>query len=162
MWKKENKTLAGLRLCYYKDFKVKKIYFESFEDFEKNLISKIRSSDRSVKDQKIEAIAKLEQNKHKNFLSIITLILSFTGLIISSLFNIANNETLGVIALIAMLLIELLYVLIIQAGGLHRKTYENISYYTIKLQCIEEIEKDSKEKRCEDGWQKVKYSIKAL
>lgn len=164
MKKKENKTLTGLRICYNKDFKCQKIYFESFETFEKELIDSIKSSDRSVKDQKIEAMAKLEQNKHRNHMSRIAMIVSFISLIVTFFIKfldtemIPDNETFATAVYMLICLILVVETIVLIAGDLNKRIYEKISYYTIKLNCIEKIEKDRKivvRRRLRKG--KIKY-----
>lgn len=164
MKKKENKTLIGLRLCYNKDFKSKEICFASFEVFERELIDSIKSSDRSIKDQKIEAIAKLEQNKHRNHMSRIAMIISFISLLVTFFTKyldtemILDNEIFATAAYMLICLILIVEIMVLIAGDLNKRIYENISYYTIKLNCIEKIEKDKKiavRRRLEKG--KIKY-----
>lgn len=147
--------------CHYLKRKLKgdfkKDCSNEFEKLKKEIIDKIKKSKRSVEDQKIEAIAKIEEKKNNQMLSTIATSLSFSGLafsLISLIFqvvdkmpteqvvkNLENKIDVLRILIIALIIIG---VILFVVFGIQKSNYKTISYYTVKLYCIECIEENNK------------------
>ena len=135
-------TLENLKYCLQKDF----VDDESlkFEDIEKQIMKKIKDK-KSLSGVKLETIAKIEEYKNRQLISGFALLVSLVGIELSLLLNGFERGTteFAINFGVATLCVLVLVIHIIIAVNQHVKNYKYISYYTIKLRCIEKIEKEN-------------------
>lgn len=139
-------TLENLTDNFNNDFKEDKS--SDFLDLEKQIIEKVKLYD-SLQGTKLETIAKIEEHKNKQLISGFSLLLSVVSIEFSLLSNVFEKGSFGY-SLCLVISFILLVVLVIQVAiaiNQHVKNYKLISYYTVKLHCIEKIEKEQNEKK---------------
>lgn len=142
--KETDLTFDNLNEIYQKDFKTEEV--ESYDELKFKIISSIKNFEkiRSLESQKIEAMAKIEENSFKNIFERANLIVSFTIMGISIITAWKLSENFFIIFIIALLYF-LVNAVIFVAQRRQEDAYKKISYYRIKLYCIEEIEKERQE-----------------
>lgn len=140
---------------YQKDFNLPDP--ETSLAFETQLVYAIQHCNRSLEEQKTEAIAKIELGRQGNETSLVSLILSFTAISISVLFNMVNMlaaESAELVAIISSLtLLAVLYFTIKLALKQQNKRCESCAYYAVKLEHIEKLKKEmeeTQEKTCKN------------
>lgn len=146
---KTEKTLNNLLKIYRKDFPNKNIF--SYEELEKEIIKSIKESERSIKEHKIEAIAKKVEEENRQAVGqmalIVSLITSFLSLFNSILFFSMDDRSANYSHLIVVLLfLFLLYITVFIGNEIQTKSKNIAAYYTVKLYCIEIIEKENRVK----------------
>ena len=133
MIKVDNKdTLKNLIKYAQEDFKGT---INTFEDFEVALEKHIKTCGRSIEDQKLEAISVLTEKKNDKSSERIAIGLAF-GSIAFSIFS----NGLEKIALIIISAILIIGIVLFMAFRFQIKNSKIVTYYTIKLHCIERIE----------------------
>lgn len=137
---------------YQKDFNLPDP--ETSLAFETQLVYAIQHCNRSLEEQKTEAIAKIELGRQGNETSLVSLILSFTAISISVLFNMVNMLAAELVAIISSLtLLAVLYFTIKLALKQQNKRCESCAYYAVKLEHIEKLKKEmeeTQEKTCKN------------
>lgn len=117
-----------------------------FENFTHQLKKNILASKRSLEDQRVEAMAILEKNKHKQLLSLISICISVISLTCSFMLNAFGDETKWIILFVYCFLLFTLSVVYF-AFGQHTKNSNALTYYSLKLYCIDCIEKEYEAKK---------------
>ena len=129
-------TLKNLIKYAQEDFKGT---INTFEDFEVALEKYIKTCGRSIEDQKLEAISVLSEKKNDKSSERIAIGLAF-GSIAFSIFS----NGLEKIALIIISAILIIGIVLFMAFRFQIKNSKIVTYYTIKLHCIERIEAQAK------------------
>ena len=120
----------------------------SYAYFISKLTEYIKNSPRSIEEQKFEAMTIINENEHKDYLSVIALSLSVASLVMSiilslvSLINNASKPTLLIITIATTIIIAVLSVIAIVYN---RSLQHSITYYSMKLHCINSIESASED-----------------
>lgn len=149
----------------------------SFSDFNRELKNVVMISKMSLEEQKVETLARIEEETHRNsssstalFMSLIAIVLSFFSTVYNVVINdilqnLQRNSSEGVedfyiktvltmcVSLFAFVVLAYFYSL--SGVRTQNKNYKRISYFTVKLACIE---KEQQEQINE--WRKVKYEIR--
>lgn len=116
---------------------------EKFEKLEKDIIEQIKNN-KSICGTKLETIAKIEEYKNRQLISGFALLISLVGIELSLIFNAYERGSAGFVInfVLASICVVVLVVHVIIAINQHVKNYKFISYYTVKLHCIEKFEKE--------------------
>lgn len=125
-------TLNNLIKCAQEDFKGT---INTFEDFETALEKSIKECGRSIEDQKMEAKSILAEKKNNKSSERIAIGLAFGSIAFSIFSN--GWEKVAFIIISAILIIG---IVLFVAFKIQIKNNKVVSYYTIKLYCIERIE----------------------
>lgn len=158
MRKKVKSTFDILVEQYKKDFD--RCSPKTQLEFETQLVYAIQHCNRSLEEQRTEAIAKIELERQNNKIPLFSLLLSFAAIGISIVLNMPTTEVEKTISiLISIFLITILYITLIGAMIYQNKRCEVCAYYAVKLECIENLQKEI-EKRKENPMKT--YNVKVL
>lgn len=141
-----DKTLKNLNESLKNDKRSSNENFSSYSKLKEEIIKNIKENEKNLEEQKLEAIAKIEEHKNKNITGLVSIIISYLSLGIAFTSSFYKGKAIGIIIFAIIIAIVTIYVLISNTVGEQVRAYKECSYYTIKLYCIEEIEKDRKKK----------------
>lgn len=152
MGRKVKSTFDILVEQYQKDFV--RYSPKTQSEFETQLVYAIQHCNRSLEEQRTEAIAEIELGRQNNKIPLFSLLLSFAAIGVSIVLNIPTTGVEKTISILAsVILLAILYFTICLAAIHQNKRCEKCAYYAVKLECIEKLQKEteeSKEKSCEN------------
>ena len=134
----KNYTLKHLQDMLKKDFNGATESLESFSQVKQVLLQKIQNCGRPLEDQKTETAAALEETRNQKiadtYFNGIALLISFASTVVAL--------RLKVFAIVyCVILLTLSVVLFAIAQHLLRNIKNRAAYYALKLECIEEMQK---------------------
>lgn len=141
-----DKTLKNLNESLKNDKRSSNENFSSYSKLKEEIIKNIKENKKNLEEQKLEAIAKIEEHKSKNIIGLISVLISYLSLGIAFISSFYKGKAIGIIVLAIVIAIITIYFLISNTVGEQSRAYKECSYYRIKLYCIEEIEKERKKK----------------
>lgn len=121
-----------------------------FVKLKEDIICELQEPQRSLEDHKIEAMAIIKEYEHRELMAAVAFGISVSSIVMTLILTMMelskDTNIKQIILLICIALMTVIFFVSFMVLKLQRIKYKKIDYYTVKLYCIEIMEKKESRK----------------